>query len=158
MRKHFAVEKEGKVITKDNLREQETIKEIKHILLPGQKSVEENLEVTVTLHSYTRELYKELIDKKVIDRIKEVPQLGLIEIEEKRLSKSRFDYIVLQLYLHEIVNFKINSELEFTYGSNVNLKDFMKEPFKIKKKERPSIGELLQILTIVYNIGHFNSC
>lgn len=127
---------------------------IKHNLLPKQKKQRRNLHVKVDLYNYTKELYKELTSKNIIERIKNVPQLGPVRVKRK-LSKSRYDYAVLQLYLHKIIRKNINSELELSYNNKINLEDFMEDTLEIRKKDRPTIGDLLQTLTIVYNIGHF---
>lgn len=127
---------------------------IKHNLLPEQKKQKKNLHVKVDLYNYTIELYKELTSKNIIERINNVPHLGPIRVKRK-LSKSRYDYAVLQLYLHKIIRNNINSELELSYNNKVNLNEFIEDTLEIDKKDRPTIGDLLQTLTIVYNIGHF---
>lgn len=38
----------------------------------------------------------------IINRVKEIPQLGVIKVA-KRLAKTRYDYIMLQLYLHQMI-------------------------------------------------------
>ena len=127
---------------------------IEHNLLPKQKIQKRNLHVKIDLYNYTKELYKELTSKNIIERIKSVPQLGPIRIKRK-LSKSRYDYAVLQLYLHKIIRKNINNELELSYNNKINLGDFMEDTLEIEKKDRPTIGDILQTLTIIYNIGHF---
>lgn len=127
---------------------------IEHNLLPKQRKQKRNLNVKIDLYNYTQELYKELASKNVIDRIKEVPQLGPIRVKRK-LSKSRYDYTILQLYLHKIIRKNLNSELEISYNNKINLEDFMQSAIEVNKTDRPTIGDLLQLLTIVYNIGHF---
>lgn len=127
---------------------------IEHNLLPKQRKQKRNLNVKIDLYNYTQELYKELASKNVIDRIKEVPQLGPIRVKRK-LSKSRYDYTILQLYLHKIIRKNLNSELEISYNNKINLEDFMQIAIEVNKTDRPTIGDLLQLLTIVYNIGHF---
>lgn len=86
--------------------------------------------------------------------MKEIPQLGLIRVK-KNLSKSRYDYIILQLYLHKLIRHNLQDELERTYNNKINPVEFMQDKIKIGKDKRPTIGDLLQLLTIVYNIGHF---
>lgn len=127
---------------------------IEHDLLPKQKPQKRNLNVKIDLYHYTNELYNELISLNIIDRMKEIPQLGLIRVK-RNLSKSRYDYIVLQLYLHKLIRQNLQGELERTYNNKINPVEFMQDKIKIDKDKRPTIGDLLQLLTIVYNIGHF---
>lgn len=127
---------------------------IEHNLLPKQRLQKKNLNVSIDLYDYTYELYKQFISKGIIERVQEVPQLGLIRVNRK-LSKSRYDYIMLQLYLHKIIREDLNSDLQISYNNKINLNDFMDNPIKINKKKRPTVGDLLQMLTLVYNIGHF---
>ena len=127
---------------------------IEHDLLPKQKPQKRNLNVKIDLYHYTNELYNELISLNIIDRMKEIPQLGLIRVK-RNLSKSRYDYIVLQLYLHKLIRQNLQGELERTYNNKINPVEFMQDKIKIDKDNRPTIGDLLQLLTIVYNIGHF---
>lgn len=127
---------------------------INHNLLPNIKKQKKDLIVEVELYKYTNELYMELENQNVIKRLKDVPQLGPIKVKQK-FSKSRYDYIILQLYLHKIVKQNIQNELEITYNNQINLSDFMDKTISIDKKDRPFIGDILQMLTIIYNIGHF---
>ena len=93
---------------------------IEHNLLPKQKPQKRNLNVKIDLYHYTNELYKELTSKNIIERMKEIPQLGLIRVK-RNLSKSRYDYIVLQLYLHKLIRQNLQRELEITYNNKINL-------------------------------------
>jgi len=127
---------------------------IEHDLLPKQKPQKRNLNIKIDLYHYTNELYNELNALNIIDRMKEIPQLGLIRVK-KNLSKSRYDYIILQLYLHKLIRHNLQDELERTYNNKINPVEFMQDKIKIGKDKRPTIGDLLQLLTIVYNIGHF---
>lgn len=127
---------------------------IEHNLLPQQRKQKRNLNVKIDLYNYTQELYKELTSENMIERIKEIPQLGPIRVKRK-LSKSRYDYTILQLYLHKIIRQNLQGELERTYNNKINLTDFMQNSIELRKEERPTIGDLLQLLTIVYSIGHF---
>jgi len=49
------------------------------------------------LSNYATELYNELSKIGIIQRLKDTPQLGVINVP-KKLMKSRFDYTVLQLF------------------------------------------------------------
>lgn len=127
---------------------------IKYDLLPKQKSHKHNLKVEIDLYSYATELYEELARIGIIERIKEIPQLGVIKVS-KKLSKTRYDYIMLQLYLHRLIKDNLQGQLRLTYNNRVNSKEF-REDYKFNlNSDEPSIGDVIQLLTIIYNIGHF---
>ena len=124
-----------------------------HDLLPKQRSRKHNLKVEIDIYPYATELYEELEHIGIINRVKEIPQLGVIKVA-KRLAKTRYDYIMLQLYLHQMIKNHLMGQLRLTYNNYVAAKEFRKD-YKYIKKDKPSIGDILQLLTIVYNIGHF---
>ena len=126
---------------------------ISYDLLPKQKSHKHNLKVEIDIYAYATELCEELEKIGIIDRVKEVPQLGVIKVE-KRLAKTRYDYIILQLYLHQMIKNHLQGHLWRTYNNYITEKEFRSD-YKYDKKDKPSIGDILQLLTIVYNIGHF---
>lgn len=127
---------------------------INHDLLPKQKSRKYNLSVVIDLYPCATELYEELDRIAIIERIKEVPQLGVIKVS-KKLAKTRYDYIMLQLYLHQLIRNNLQGHLRLTYNNIVNAKEFREDYKYYDKRFKPSIGDILQLLTIVYNIGHF---
>lgn len=43
---------------------------------------------------------------------------------EHKLEKSRYDYVILQLYLHQLVQENLGKNLKFTYGSGIKLHEF----------------------------------
>ena len=128
--------------------------EIKHDLLPKQKTRKHNLRVEIDLYPYATELYEELHKIGIVNRIKGIPQLGVIKVN-KRLAKTRFDYVMLQLYLHKLIKANLQGYIRFTYNNYINSKEFRSDYQYPKKKNKPSMGDIFQILTIVYNIGHF---
>lgn len=128
--------------------------EIKHDLLPKQKTRKHNLRVEIDLYPYATDLYQELDSIGIIDRIKEIPQLGVIKVK-KKLAKTRFNYVMLQLYLHKLIKSNLQGDLRFTYNNYINAKEFRKDYSYTDKKNKPSMGDIFQLLTIVYNIGHF---
>lgn len=128
--------------------------EIKHDLLPKQKSRKHNLRVEVDLYPYATELYEELDKIGLIERIQEIPQLGVIKVK-KRLAKTRFDYVMLQLYLHKLIKSNLQGQLRFTYNNYINSKEFRDDYIYSNKKNKPSMGDIFQLLTIVYNVGHY---
>lgn len=128
--------------------------EIKHDLLPKQKTRKHNLNVVIDLYPYATELYEELDRNGIIERIKEIPQLGVIKVK-KKLAKTRFDYVMLQLYLHKLIKTHLQGDLRYTYNNYINPKEFRDDYVYPNKKNKPSMGDIFQLLTIVYNIGHF---
>ena len=128
--------------------------EIKYDLLPKLKTRKHNLRVEIDLYPYATELYEELDSIGIIERVKEIPQLGVIKVK-KKLAKTRFDYIMLQLYLHKLIKTHLQGDLRFTYNNYINSKEFRDEYVYPDKKNKPSMGDILQLLTIVYNVGHF---
>lgn len=127
---------------------------ISHNLLPTQKSRKHSLTAEIDLYPYATELYEELDKLGVINRIKEIPQLGVIKVR-KKLSKTRFDYVMLQLYLHKLVKHNLQGDLRYTYNNYLKSNEFGCDYSYPCTNSKPSIGDVLQILTIVYNIGHF---
>lgn len=92
--------------------------EINYDLLPKQKTQKHNLGVEIDLYPYATELYEELDKMGIIERIKEIPQLGVIKVK-KKLAKTRFDYVMLQLYLHKLIKNRLQSvsvALEILYA------------------------------------------
>ena len=128
--------------------------EIKHDLLPVQKSRKHNLKVTIDIYPIATELYRELNRIGIIERIKSIPQLGVIKVK-KKLNKSRYDYVMLQLYLHQLIKNNIQPSLKLTYNNYIKEKEFNKEIPYINKAFNPSLGDVMQMMSIVYNIGHF---
>lgn len=127
---------------------------IKHYLLHKQKSRKQNLGLERDLYPYAKELYEELDNNGIIQRIEEIPQLGVIKVK-KKFAKTRFDYVKLQLYLHKLIKSNLQGHLRYTYNNYINAKEFRQDYNYPDKNNKPSMGDIFQILTIVYNIGHF---
>jgi len=72
-----------------------------------------------------------------------------------KLEKSRFDYTILQLYFHQLIKKNLQYKLEYTYNNPVKETEFSSGFCYDIDLKNPSIGDLLQIFSIVYNIGHF---
>jgi len=130
------------------------MKIIKHDLLTKQKSRKYNLKVEIDLYPYAAELYAELEKIGIVDRIKDIPQLGVIKVP-KKLQKTRYDYVMLQLYLHQLIKNNLQGQLRLTYNNPVKAREFNKTFKYNSKNDKPSIGDVLQLLSIIYNIGHF---
>lgn len=128
--------------------------EIKYDLLPKQKTRKHNLRVNIDLYPYATELYEELDSIGIIERVKEIPQLGVIKVK-KKLAKTRFDYVMLQLYLHKLIKTHLQGDLRYTYNNCINSKEFRDDYVYLNKENKPSMGDIFQLLTIIYNVGHF---
>ena len=122
-------------------------------LLPKQRSHKHNLKVEIDIYPYATELYEELEQIGIINRVKEIPQLGVIKVS-KKFAKTRYDYIMLQLYLHQMIRCNLQGQLRLTYNNYIISQEFRGD-YKYIKKDKPTIADILQILTIIYNIGHF---
>ena len=128
--------------------------EIKHNLLPSQKKRAYRLNASIDIYPIAQELIDELSRIGITERLKEVPQLGVIKVR-KKLKKSRYDYVMLQLYFHQLIKNNIQSSLKFTYNNYIKPKEFFDDIDFINKKFMPSLGDIMQVISIVYNIGHF---
>lgn len=100
------------------------------------------------------ELYNELSRIGIIEQLSNVPQLGAIRVEHK-LEKSRYDYVILQLYLHQLVQENLGKNLKFTYGSGIKLHEFGADESRLRGIGEISVADIVQVLTLAYNIGHF---
>lgn len=127
---------------------------IEHDLLRNQKPRKKGLKVKVDLYAYATDLYKELEGLRIIQRMRDIPQLGVIRVP-KNLEKTRFDYTILQLYFHQLIKKELQPHLELTYNNVIKSQEFRQELRYLSSEERPSIGDMLQLLTIAYNVGHF---
>lgn len=136
------------------MHEEPNFMRFKHDINSMIKNQQRSLNVEIDLYPYATELYSELEKIGIIERIKEIPQLGAIKVT-KSLSKNRFDYVVLQLYLHKLIKTKLQDNLRYTYNNKILSDEFFKVKNYPDKKHLPSLGDILQLLIIVYNIGHF---
>lgn len=127
---------------------------IKYDLLPKQRTQKHNVKVSINIYKLAEELWKELDKIGMIDRIKELPQLGVIKVK-KKFFKSRYDYMMLQLYLHQLIRDNISGDLWYTYNNKIKSKEFIKDYYCFNMENEPSLGDVLQILIIMYNVGHF---
>ena len=132
------------------------MKNITHNLLPKQKQRKQGLTVSINLYDYAAELYDELDRIGIINRMKSISHLGVISVP-KKLRKTRYDYIMLQMYFHQIVKRKLQSYLKYTYNNLVKSTEFHCSTAPKSFEQKPSIGDMLQLLCIAYNIGHFHN-
>lgn len=129
-------------------------------MLPKQKAHKRKLIPKIDLYPYAEELYGELEKIGIIDRIKEIPQLGVIKVPG-RLAKTRYDYMMLQQYLHQMIKKHLKGYLELAYNNYIDATEFREDYEYITGNNlltgisKPSITDVLQLLTIIYNIGHF---
>ncbi|MBR6824976.1 MAG: hypothetical protein IKM59_00330 [Oscillospiraceae bacterium] len=114
--------------------------------------------VTIELFPLAQELYEELERLNIVHRLQTMPQLGMIRVS-KKVRKSRYDYLMLQLYFHQLIRSDdaLQTVLPYTYGNAIQQNRFRKDVKYLDRKVKPSLYDLLQILTLCYNIGHFYS-
>lgn len=114
--------------------------------------------VNIDGYRFLEELWEELASLGIIDRLKDVPQLGNIPVRSK-LKKSRYDYVMLQMYLHQFVRKNLNSRLKYSYSNSLKKEDLLSDENIIMTKDEstfyPSVGDAMQVFALVYNIGHF---
>ena len=127
---------------------------LEHELLKKQKRRKSISKVKVDLYPLATELFMELDSLGFIQRLKEIPQLGVIRVN-KNMKKSRYDYMILQLYFHQLTKNNLQSILKLTYNNVVKCIEFRDDLTYIDKKCKPTVVDMLQILTIAYNVGHF---
>lgn len=127
---------------------------IKYDLLPKQKKRTQSMQVKIDLYPAAADFYSELERIGVVNRMKDIPQLGLVRVP-KRLCKSRFDYTMLQLYFHQLIKRNLQQELKLTYNNLLSTTEFPSSQLSFTTNTRPSIADILQILTLAYNAGHF---
>lgn len=129
---------------------------LEHELLKKQKRRKSSSNVKVELYPLAEELFGELNSLGIIQRMKDTPQLGVIRVS-KNLKKSRYDYTILQLYFHQLIrkDKSLQTTLTYTYGNGVQASEFKEDMHYLNATCKPSVYDLLQILTISYNIGHF---
>lgn len=127
---------------------------ITYDLLPKQKNRKHSHKFVIDIYPCAYELHKELEKKGVIERIQEIPQLGVIRAP-KKYKKSRYDYVMLQLYLHQLIKSNLQEYLEKSYNNKVAANEFGETYTYANSQMKVSIADIIQILTIVYNIGHF---
>lgn len=110
----------------------------------------------VVLYHYASDLFNELNDLGVINRMKEIMQLGSVKIP-KKLQNSRYQYVLLQLYLHKLVQVEMNSKLYLSYNNLVKEKKLLEHiNFQDPNHGKiPTIGDIIQLLVIIFNVGHF---
>lgn len=112
--------------------------------------------VSVDLFSLSTELYNEFERLGFIDRLKDIPQLGSIYVT-KALCKSRYDYVILQWWLHKRAHELVNPILEYSYASTVRAIDVDANLNIPAEHKNHTITEYLQVFILAYNVGHFYS-
>ncbi|WP_458398212.1 hypothetical protein [Anaerotignum sp.] len=129
---------------------------LEHELIKKQKRRKSSSRISVELYPLATELFNELEGCGIIQRMKDIPQLGVIRVSEK-LKKSRYDYIVLQLYFHQLIRKQksLQTALTYTYGNTIQASEFKEEMEYSDSKCKPTVCDMIQLLTISYNIGHF---
>ncbi|MBQ5716939.1 MAG: hypothetical protein IIV63_04110, partial [Clostridia bacterium] len=128
---------------------------MQHNLLPKHKHRKNGLNVNIDLYELATELYNELDALGIIERTRKIPQLGLIRVT-RNLSKTRYDYIMLQLYFHQLIKPNLSPVLKLSYNNYLSQNDFLQDTITFSGK-KITIADVMQIMSIIYNIGHFKN-
>ena len=99
---------------------------MQHNLLPKHKHRKNGLNVNIDLYELATELYNELDALGIIERTRKIPQLGLIRVT-RNLSKTRYDYIMLQLYFHQLIKPNLSPVLKLSYNNYLSQNDFLQD-------------------------------
>ena len=128
---------------------------VTHELIKVQKkSGKSHHQADVDIFPLAEELYWELDKLGFIEKMKQTPQLGTVRVD-KKMSKSRYDYIMLQIHFHWLVKKNLPNLLRLTYNNYVRPREFNSDLTWNNRKTKVTIADLIQILTIASNIGHF---
>ena len=134
--------------------------EISHIVFKELKDIGKEKRENILIFEMAAELYEVLEQEGLIKKIKETQLLGNILVK-KSDSYSRFDYAMMQLYLFQFIRGKLEIKLPAGLGSKYHYSEFSdKNISKIsdyEQKKEPTIIELLQVMVLIYNIGHFRN-
>jgi len=120
--------------------------------LPGFK------EVKIKLFKTSGNVYSLLNEYFLIDKLKNIAQLGSIRFAFPGLHHTRYEYVILQLYFIQLLGQNRNKLEYLPTTSNVNFNEiiqFFGSEFKEVSNVRFSCIEFLQILVLLSNIGHF---
>ena len=105
----------------------------------------------VDITKCTEVIITELNNCGFFERLKNIPQLGAIRVK-KDLKIYRYEYVLLQLHFQEVLrNRKPN--LKYSYSNSPGNASYLGSTHKTKY----SGWDILQTLTVIYNIGHFNN-
>lgn len=100
----------------------------------------------LVLHGYSKDFYKLLEEKGIIDHLKEIDQLGFISKAHPGNNHKRWDYICLQLhFLHKLKHATFKEGLNSSNIKGINNKALEKKMSKL---------QILQIAVLFSNLGH----
>ena len=124
----------------------------KIIVSPRKKS--NSYQVQIDGYRYLEELWGAIEEKGIIQRLEDIPQLGSIDVSAT-LKKTRYDYVMLQLYLHQFIRQNINEKLKISYNNYLSKDDLnIQNDIKIDGF-KPTIADAMQMFVVLYNMGHF---
>lgn len=105
--------------------------------------------------NYYESLKNELQKFNFVEKLKDINQLGATKVQKNKV-KSRYDYVIFQLYIHNEIQINVDSHyLEFAYSNQV--KEFEFKNANLQFATIPTIADCIQILILAYNIGHFSN-
>ena len=120
--------------------------------LPPTVTVSKSISsVDIDLYGHADTLYTALRNGDYIARLDQIPQLGPVFVPKDRRI-TRLQYMNIQLYLHQVARKQRHCQWEYSYGSNLFTTS---QTYKGMSLASISIAEALQMLVILYNVGHF---
>lgn len=128
-------------------------------IFKGIKNVGRSKKADIKLFNYASNLYSLLEDEGIIANMDHTALLGSLTKLTKE-NYSRLDYIMMQLYMYGFVMDNLNTELNPSFNTRVNYDAFSNSEIKMnydRLSVKPTVADILQILTLVYNIGHFKN-
>lgn len=129
---------------------------ITHNLLSKQKTRKKSPESLIDLFPVATDLYNALDEIGIIERLKTISHLGVVKVSQK-LEKTRYDYIMLQLYLHQFIKAKLKWKLKYSYNNYLSSDDFVNSKGLKSLLKKITVADAMQIMCIVCNIGHFHN-
>lgn len=128
-------------------------------IFKGNENVGKSKTAHIQLFEKPYEVYELLDQNNLIENLENTNLLGNHN-HKWRKKYSRYDYVVMQLYLTQFINKKHKDDLLYSLNNRVGYKEFNKATMKIDNKEvrtQVTIGDILQIMPFIYNIGHFKN-
>lgn len=131
------------------LRKQEVFK--------GIKNVNRVMTKNIVIFPHAEEVRNALESKSYFTGLKDIPLLGDVPIA-KRKNYSRYDYVMIQLYLYGLVKESKEFKLKYSLNNKLKNQDFTSSGYELGQAGKEvSIADVLQILSLIYSIGHFRN-
>ena len=116
-------------------------------------SVKKSIESEIVVYGYASSLLRDLEAIGYSQRLQNINQLGVFPVSGRK-KRSRYYYVLTQLYLHKQVRKFLKSNMRFSYSCKVQKSAL---PSLIDDSKGISIGEIVQIMILVNNLGLFRN-